>query len=330
MVILISMKDKYGRTIDYIRISITDRCNLRCVYCMPEEGVPRLAHEDIMTFDEILYLGNILAGLGFKKVKLTGGEPLVRKNVADLIREIKAIRGIEEVTLTSNGVLLKDLLADLYQAGLDGINVSLDTLDGEKFAKITRRNVFDRVIAGIYECLKYPQISLKLNVVPVDLRAEEIIELVSFSRNNKIHIRFIEMMPIGYGKEYESLYEDDILKILRTEFGILEEYKETLGNGPARYYSIEGFMGKIGFISAISHKFCQECNRVRLTSQGFLKTCLQYDRGVDLLPLVRGARSEDEISRAVVEAIESKPASHSFLEERIAGEEDKKMFQIGG
>ena len=192
------MVDKEGRVIDYVRISLTDKCNLRCVYCMPEEGVEYIPHEQILTFDEIVRICRCLAELGFKKVKLTGGEPLVRKNCATLVRQIKAIPGIEKVTLTTNGILLKEQMKDLAEAGLDAVNISLDTLDPEMFAKITRCHRLEDVLAGIREALKYPEIPTKINSVPLGQTPENFIRLAEIAKNHNVHVRFIEKMPIGY------------------------------------------------------------------------------------------------------------------------------------
>ena len=324
------MIDSYGRVIDYLRISVIDRCNLRCVYCMPEEGLEMTSHEEVLTYGEIVRICKIMAGTGLKKIKLTGGEPLVRKDLPKLAGRLKAIPGIEKVTLTTNGILLGQLMEELHDAGIDSINISLDTLDRELYAKITRRDQLDAVQKGIETALKYPDISLKINCVPMGLPGQDLSEIASLAKDHRIHVRFIEMMPIGYGKNYRFVGEDEILEQLEAEFGRSEIYQGKLGNGPCHYYSFEGFQGKIGFISAISHKFCSECNRVRLTSQGFLKTCLQYNTGNDLkLPMRTGA-SDEELKKLITRTINEKPVGHRVLEDEIRNENNLNMSQIGG
>lgn len=324
------MIDAQGRTIDYVRISVTDRCNLRCIYCMPEKGIPMASHEDLLTFEEIERLCRILADLGIRKVKLTGGEPLVRKDFVELVRKIKAIEGIEKVTLTTNGVLLEAQMDELAAAGINGVNISLDTLNRRKFEEITRRDSFNEVYRGIQKALTYPEISLKLNCLPLGLEGQNLEEIAELAKDNKVHIRFIEVMPIGQGKKYQFLSEMQIIERLQKKFGIMVPFEEALGFGPGHYYSIEGFQGKVGFISAISHKFCGSCNRIRLTAEGYLKSCLQYDTGRDLRKLLRSGATDSEIKENITLAIEEKPVGHIFLSDHIEEEEHHTMSQIGG
>lgn len=324
------MTDGNGRRIDYLRISIIDRCNLRCVYCMPEEGVDTVSHTEILSYEEMISLAKVFAELGIRKVKLTGGEPLVRKNVAYLIRELKKIPGIQQVTLTTNGILLADVMESLAEAGLDGINLSLDTMNREVFEKITKRDCFAQVMDGFHEALKYPQISLKINCVPMGIEGQNLSEMAELAKKYPVHVRFIEMMPIGLGKQFSFYSEERILEELKERFGEYQPYTERLGNGPGHYYTFEGFLGKVGFISAISHKFCQSCNRVRLTSQGYLKTCLQYDVGADLKKLLREGAGEEEIKNAISDAILKKPLGHQFGSSVESHGEEHMMAQIGG
>ena len=269
------MIDRCGRNIDYLRISVTDRCNLRCIYCMPEEGIRLTEREKILQEPEIIRVCKVMAELGITKIKLTGGEPLVRPRIPGLIRQIKEISGIEKVTLTTNGILLKDQMQDLADAGLDSLNISLDTLDEECFCKITRRNLLEETLEGIREAMKYPEVQLKINCVPLGLEEQDLCGIAEFARKNPVHVRFIEMMPIGYGSSFTGMSQEKIMLLLEQKFGKMIPYNgKTLGNGPCTYYTVDGFEGKIGFISAISHKFCSQCNRIRLTSQGYLKTCL--------------------------------------------------------
>lgn len=326
------MIDSFGRNIDYIRISVTDRCNLRCVYCMPEEGVENVTHNAILNFDEILRICRLLAKNGLKKVKITGGEPLVRRGVANLIKQIKDIEGIESVTITTNGVLLTEQYHNLVGAGVDSITVSLDTLDREKYAQLTRRDEIVRVLKGIALAQKENQVRLKINVVPVyGLDEKEIVSMVNFAKDNDTDVRFIEVMPIGSGTQFETVTEDDIKKVIEKNFGKLTLYSEKRGNGPSVHYSLDGFKGKIGFISAVSHKFCDKCNRVRLTADGHLKACLQFEAGVDLMPCLRGGSTDAELLQVLMEGIANKPQSHRFDDkDYFDNREIRNMSQIGG
>jgi cyclic pyranopterin phosphate synthase len=324
------MKDRYERVIDYIRISVTDRCNLRCMYCMPEEGIEMASHDSILGYDEIIRICRVLAELGVKKIKITGGEPLVRKDITELIHDIKSIKGIEQVTMTTNAVLLNEKMEELVQAGIDGINISLDTMDRELFKELTRRDELDRVLAGLYKALEYPQVSTKINCVPLGRPEQKLEEIAELAKKHKVHVRFIEMMPIGRGKDFNFLSEEQIIERLSKTYGEFKYYNETLGNGPSRYYEVDGFQGKIGFISAMSHQFCDSCNRVRLTSGGFLKTCLQFEAGSDLKELLRSGASDDELKELVVQTIYKKPKQHEFLSQDIEAENNLSMYQIGG
>ncbi len=326
------MTDGMGRTIDYIRISVTDRCNLRCRYCMPEEGVESIAHDRILRFGEILRIVSVLAGMGLKKVKITGGEPLVRRGVTDLIARIRQTPGIENITLTTNGVLLDEMYDSLADAGLDAVTVSLDTLDPARYRAITRRDEAERVIRGIRQAALKNRISLKINCVPMgDPREQGILELLQLAKSQPIHVRFIEMMPIGLGSQFPFISENELKEFLEAHLGALTPCSDVKGNGPCKYYAAEGFCGRVGFISAVTHKFCSECNRVRLTAEGFLKTCLQYDTGVELKPLLAAGCSEEELKAAIEKALRAKPSGHDFGGcARTAGAERRGMSQIGG
>lgn len=326
------MKDNLNRNIDYIRISVTDRCNMRCIYCMPEEGIKQTSHKNILSFDEIVKICKSMVRLGITKVKITGGEPLVRKDIDLLISQIKKIDGIKSVTLTTNGLYLKEYLPKLIDAGLDSVNISLDTLDEEKYRKITRKDSFKSVMQSLEEALKYKELSVKINCVPMnDTNKEEVKNIAELAKNSRISVRFIEMMPIGLGKNFSYYSEDKIISILEEEFGHLVLINEVIGNGPAHYYSVPDFLGKIGFISAISHQFCDQCNRVRLTSDGFLKTCLQYANGTDLKSILRGNQTDFDLDQAISQTIYNKPISHDFYAE-IHDEryEKNNMSKIGG
>lgn len=326
------MKDNRNRNIDYIRISVTDRCNMRCIYCMPEEGIKHIDHKNILSFDEIIRICKSLVRLGITKVKITGGEPLVRKDIDLLISQIKKIDGIKSVTLTTNGLNLKEYLPKLIDAGLDSVNISLDTLDEEKYKKVTRNDGFKNIMESLEEALKYKELSVKINCVPMnDTDKKEIINIARLAKNSRISVRFIEMMPIGLGKNFSYYSEDNIISILKEEFGHLELINAVIGNGPAHYYSVSDFVGKIGFISAISHQFCDQCNRVRLTSDGFLKTCLQYENGIDLKSILRGNQADFDLDEAISQTIYNKPFSHDFhTESQDKKYEKNHMSKIGG
>ncbi len=325
------MIDEYGRNIDYIRISVTDRCDLRCVYCMPEEGVIPTAHSEILTYDEIVRLAEILAGLGFKKIKLTGGEPMCRLGIEKLIASLKNVGGIKQVTITTNGVTLAKKYEALRESGVDGINISLDTTDRALYAKITRRDMLDNVLKGLEVALAgKDMIPLKINCVPMS-REQKLTDVALLAKENDIAVRFIEMMPIGYGSSFDYISRSEVIAKMEEAFGVLTPYEgKALGNGPAEYFTAKGFKGKLGFISAVSHKFCGNCNRIRLTSAGYLKTCLQYETSCDLKSLLRGAGDDNAIADAIISAVGKKPAGHHFGEEAAGGDEKKTMSQIGG
>lgn len=326
------MIDIYNRKIDYIRISVTDRCNLRCVYCMPEEGITCAKHTEILSYEEIIFLCKVFSKIGISKIKITGGEPLVRKDLSYLIKEIKNINGIDNVTLTTNGILLEEQIESLVEAGLDAINVSLDTLDENTYKKLTRVGQLKKVLNGINKALKYENLNIKINCVPLEAENyEDILNVVKLAKNNNISVRFIELMPIGLGKDMKGISEDKIKEIVEEEFGRITPYDKPLGNGPSSYYTIDNFKGKIGFISAVTHKFCDSCNRVRLTSQGFLKTCLQYDKGADLRELVRSKINEEDLVQIIQNTIYNKPLKNNFFEENTLEDIEKHtMSQIGG
>ena len=276
-----------------------------------------------------------MAGLGIRKIKLTGGEPLVRSGMPQLVEKLKNMPGIEKVTLTTNGVLLKEQMKELCAAGLDGLNISLDTLNPACSKKITRRDLLDRTLEGIEEALKYPSVSLKINCVPLGVPEQELVDVALLARDNPVHVRFIEMMPIGMGKDFRGMSEDMLLESFQNRLPEFTPYVgEPLGNGPCHYYDVEGFQGRIGFISAVSHKFCSECNRIRLTSQGFLKTCLQYSAGRDLREVIRDGGSDEKLKEVILEALSEKPDGHVFGGSLEKQKEDKTeklcMSQIGG
>lgn len=325
------MKDRYGREINYMRVSVTDRCNLRCRYCMPENGIESIGHDEILRFDEILKIIKIAREKGIRNIKITGGEPLVRKGVVTLIRDIKSLSGIESVTMTTNGVLLKEALPNLIEAGLDGVNISLDTLNPERYELITGKPCLHQVREAIAECAEHPELNARINVVPIrGINEDEIITLAEIAKEQKIDVRFIEMMPIGQGRLFTGISQDDIMDKLEKKFGKGKAVNEKRGNGPAAYYEFKDFKGSIGFISALSHKFCGSCNRIRLTSEGKLKSCLQYSGGPDLKKAIRKGKSEEEIAELIEREISEKPMQHEFFSRNIYNREERTMEKIGG
>lgn len=322
------------RKIDYLRISLTDRCNLRCRYCMPH-AVSSVPMEDILTYEEICRIAEIASKEGIRHIRVTGGEPLVRKGCTECVRMLKKTPGIETVMITTNGILLKENLPELLNAGIDGINISLDTLNREKYRIITGYDGLNKVLESIQACVD-AGIKTKINVaVAREINKSEILELVQISRELPVDVRFIEMMPIGYGKEFHGLDNREVLKKLRRQYPDISEAekKENAGYGPAEYFQIPGFLGRTGLISPIHGKFCEECNRIRLTSTGKLKLCLCYEDGIELRSLIRSGKSmkqiEEELRTIFREAGKRKPKEHHFEQpEKI--NETKRMNEIGG
>ncbi len=318
------MVDQFGRTIDYMRLSVTDRCNLRCRYCMPNGVVP-VSHADVLTYEELLRVAAAGVELGITKFKVTGGEPLARLGCVDFIARLKALPGVEQVTLTTNGVLLSPIVPRLAEIGIDGVNVSLDAPDRETFAAITGFDELPRVLDSI-DALLAAGIKTKLNCVLLPGCEGRLVPLARFALRG-LDVRFIEVMPIGAGAAGSGPNRDEALSILRREWPDLHEVDERRGNGPAHYYASDALTGRIGMIDAVSHKFCAQCNRVRLTSTGFLKPCLCYGEGMDLRAVLRDRSGElKDVLRA---AIYAKPKAHCFertgeITERLA------MGQIGG
>ena len=335
-----NMQDQFGRKIEYIRVSVTDRCNLRCIYCMPQEGVPAVPHSEILTFDEIERFCRIAAELGISRIKLTGGEPLVRRGLPFLLGKLKHIPGVEQVTLTTNGTLLKEQIRDLAANGLDAVNISLDTLDAQRYHQVTRVGSLDKALEGLDAALRCPGLPVKINCVPLeDGTDDDLLRLAELARKYPVDVRFIELMPFGPGKESAGRSNTDIKEILERQFGSSQPYEKLLGNGPAEYVLFPGFRGRVGFISARSPKFCSTCNRVRLTSEGRLKLCLQYETGIDMRKLLRSGADDEVIRQEMRRVIYEKPACHHFADGRpdtpasLSGDEKletRDMSQIGG
>lgn len=326
------MKDQFGREIEYARISLTDRCNLRCRYCMPECGVKKLPHAEILSLEEVLRVAKIFSRLGIRKIRLTGGEPLLRRNLSSLIRRLKELPNVEQVTLTTNGVLLKTLARELIAAGLDGINLSLDTLDAATFANLTRRKVFDKVREGL-QALLDGRFNLKLNCVPLlGINDGELLRLAALAKVNPIKVRFIELMPIGcaWQSGLKGIPTAELFKTLEDNFGELVPVREKNSlQGPAQYFKLKDFVGQIGFIDALEHKFCGSCNRIRLTAEGFLKACLSFDAGLDVKKLLRAGVDDEELTKTIRETIYLKPREH-FFKGAAQLRDSRQMYQVGG
>lgn len=325
------MKDQYQRNIDYMRVSVTDRCNLRCRYCMPKD-IELLPMEEILSFEEILEIVHQAASLGIRKIKITGGEPLVRKNCTGLIAKIRETEGIEKVTLTTNGILLPEYIEDLKAAGIDGINISLDTLRKDRFQEITGFDALDQVLAGIDASLN-AGIRTKINtVLQKGVNDGEWQDLMLLAKDRPLDVRFIEMMPIGYGAVSTGVSDIELRSKIRELYPGTEEDHTVHGNGPAVYVRIPGFCGGVGFIAAINEKFCKDCNRIRLTSAGRIKPCLCYGDSFDLREILRtkeGPERDALLKETLQKAITYKPKEHCF-EAKSSVTEKKKMSQIGG
>lgn len=323
------MKDKFGRQINYLRVSVTDKCNLRCIYCMDEKNNKFLNNDEKLTDDEIYRVIKESANLGIKKIRITGGEPLVRPGVTNLISKINTIPGIEEIYLTTNGILLADMIEDLAKNGLKGVNISLDSLKEDRFNKLTRLGKLNKVLEAIDKAISLG-VKVKLNTVIVnDINIDEVIDFVNLTKEKSIDVRFIELMPIGIAVNYKGATNEEILKIITKEYDNIEKSVRSKSSGPANYIKVEGAKGKVGFISAMSNCFCEDCNRIRLTPEGFLKQCLHFDYGVDLKSKLREGINDEDLQKIIYENIYDKPEKHLFLE-KSDHKEIKFMNQIGG
>ena len=325
--------DPYNRRLNYLRISLTDRCNLRCVYCMPEQGVPKLIHEDILTYEELLRLARLSVRLGIEKIRLTGGEPLVRKNIGDLIKALGEIPGIRDISLTTNGVLLAEQAQALWAAGVKRINISLDTLNPGKYAEITRFNLFDQVWAGIQEAERIGFSPIKVNVVALrGINDNEILAFGRLSQEKPYHVRFIEFMPVGTENGWSTerfLSSDDIFKKLQV-IGPLYPVNGQGLDGPAKRMAYDGARGEIGLISPISEHFCPSCNRLRLTAEGRLRVCIFSDDEIDLRTPLRNGASDVELETAIRTAILQKPKEHPIQMNPLPRKCQRQMSKIGG
>lgn len=332
------MKDSHGRVIDYLRISLTDRCNFRCIYCMPEEGVCTMAHDEILRLEEIEEIVRCASRLGIKSIRLTGGEPLVRKGVEDLVSAIMGMEGIENVSMTTNGVLLPKMAEGLKHAGLSRVNISLDTLDAEQFREITRVGRLEDTLAGIDAALACGFKPVKINAVTVRRLDQDFLAFAKLSLDRPLHVRFIEYMPVGDNSGSGGLGwgEEDVISSEELLTTINERAREEglpelqpaasnpLGWGPAKYYEFPDAQGTVGFISPMSRHFCSQCNRLRLTADGKIRPCLFSDTEFDVRAALREG-GEGGVERVLKEALGAKPDEHHH---KVGTE--RNMNAIGG
>lgn len=321
------MTDQFGRNIDYLRISITDRCNLHCFYCMPHD-VPQLQHADILRYEEIVRLVRIAASLGITKVRITGGEPLVRKGCADLIRMLRDIPEVETIAMTTNGVLLPDALPDLVRAGLDAVNISLDTLRPERFVAITGQDTMPNWRELLRNCVQ-AGLKTKTNTVLLRENREEWENIAALAQKLPISVRFIEQMPLGQGSMCKDSDAEQVLHLLRRRWNDLQPVQTQDASAPARYYGSEQLLGQVGLIAPMTHRFCRTCNRVRLTSTGQLKPCLSYGTHTDLRRLLRSGASDTALREVMRQSIYDKPETHCFGNSQTDAER-QTMNRIGG
>lgn len=326
------MLDAFGRRHVYLRVAVTDRCNLRCGYCMPAKGVPWKRREEILTFDEIGRAVGIFAGLGICKVRLTGGEPTVRPGLVDLARRLARVPGVETLALTTNGVTLEEMAQPFWDAGVRNLNVSLDTLQRSRFEKITGRDRLPEVLRGIAAALAAGFAPLKLNTVVLGtVNDDELLNFVELARGQAINLRFIEYMPVKGNAWSQSRFvpfESMREAIGRVHSLVRVGHGEHTG-GVAKDFSIEGFQGRISFITPLSDSFCARCNRLRLTPEGRLKTCLFAPSGLDLKAPMRAGASDEELAALIRAAVAAKPAAHLPMGEMGCGT-DAAMNEIGG
>lgn len=326
------MKDNFHRTIDYLRISVTDRCNLRCSYCMPETGIPSVGHGNIMSYEEILRVARAAVGLGFRKIRITGGEPLVRRGVTEFMRRLIALPGLRELTLTTNGVLLEEKAEELFDLGVRRINVSLDTLQRKKFEHITRRDLLLAVLSGIQKAAKVGFHPIKINVVAIrGFNDDEILDFARMTEKYPYHVRFIEYMPVGDGTVWSpelSISAEEIRRIIQ-HYMPLEPLDNHILDGPAVLYTFPNAPGRVGFISPLTDSFCNSCNRLRLTADGKLRSCLFSDAEVDIRALLRHGGSDEQVAEALTRCILSKPANHRLHSGKIRACH-RSMSSIGG
>lgn len=325
--------DPRNRRIDYLRVSVTDRCNLACVYCKPRTAMKTLAHSDILSYEEIRRLVAVASPLGISHVRITGGEPLVRRNIVSFIASLRDIPGIEDISVTTNGVLLEEMAAGLRAAGIRRLNISLDTLDPKRFTAITGSDLWSRVWRGIETAEQAGFQPIKLNMVPVrGVNDDEVVSFARLTLDRQIHVRFIEFMPIGAHDRWHTdacVSADQVRAAIEAVFGPLEPAGAGASAGPSQNFRIPGGRGVIGFITPISRHFCDTCRRLRLTADGKIRPCLLSDTEIDIKSPLRGGCSDAELERLLRVALEIKPARH-YIAESPGGCFERTMSRIGG
>ncbi len=325
------LEDRYCRKLNYLRISVTDRCNLSCVYCVPRESLPRLAHSEILRYEEILKIVRVGVSLGIEKIRITGGEPLVRKGLIPFLHQLRDIVGIKEVTLTTNAVLVGPFLEDLRTAGIRRLNISLDTLNRERFARLTGRDCFDQVWTNIMRAVDMGFAPLKINVVAMKgINDDEFGTIADLTRKRPFQIRFIEYMPMGNRQlRHDPFISNDDVRRRIDGQGTLAPIARRPQDGPAERFRFPGAVGELGFISPRSHHFCGACNRLRLTASGMLRPCLLSDCELDIRRLLRRGADDRELVAVFARAARAKPSTHR-LGDACAPSVDTSMNSIGG
>ena len=330
------MIDQYNRDINYLRVSVTDRCNLRCKYCMPKEGLAHIGHNDILRYEEILRVIRGGVRMGISKVRITGGEPFVRRGIVEFITRLRSIPGLTDISLTTNGILLEPFAADLFAAGMRRINISLDSLNKEKYAEITRGGNLNAVLAGIREAERIGFSPIKINTVAIrGFNDDEILSFARHTINKPYQVRFIELMPLGLaGGDNSGKYmsNDMVMKIIQQVYPLeAVDGSRNKSDGPAHLYRIAGGQGAIGFISPMSHHFCHACNRLRLTADGHLRACLLLDEEVDLKKNLRDGCSDVDLEALIKQAVARKPLGHTMIKDEYHLRKCvKEMATIGG
>ena len=325
-----SQIDRYGREINYLRISVTDRCNLRCAYCMPAEGIPLIDHDDILRYEEIIRLARLAYELGFTKFRLTGGEPLARRGLPNLVQELAGLDKNVDLALTTNAVLLKGYADELKAAGLRRINISLDTLKRERFQEISRYDLFDQVMSGIQRAVEVGFEPIKLNVVLArGVNYDEVLDFVELTKDQSLWVRFIELMPYGRNnwRSEDFVSAKETRKLIETRYKLVE----TAGlnaSAPSVDYQVSGHKGRIGFIAPISKKFCDLCNRIRLTADGHLLPCLHSNMEIDIGTAMRAGASDDDLKLILRNAMLAKPEAHTLCGN--GAKTRRAMSKVGG
>jgi GTP 3',8-cyclase len=328
------LTDRHNRTIDYLRISITDHCNLRCQYCVPLDSTTKLSMTEILSYEELFAVARAAVETGVTKIRITGGEPLMRKNVLEFCRMLSTLPRITDLSLTTNGILLDAMAADLKAAGVKRVNVSLDTLDRGRYADITGKDALDRVLRGIQKAADVGLTPIKINMVPMrGINDDEIVAMARWTQDTPYDIRFIELMPTsGWARQrHDQLFMgiDDVRRQVEA-IGELEEIPQIQTRGPAAYVRLAGARGRIGFIAAVSHHFCKTCNRLRLTADGKLRACLFAEEEIDIRGPLRGGASPNELQQIIRAAAAAKPKGHTLNEDNAKRVNGRIMQAIGG